>query len=206
MRFKDKLIKGIGEIARAFENRLETPDAIELEKEKCWIGLQEERGAVIRVCTCHAAGGVEGVGTYLANQYRSIDPQKDMAAIRQIIDMGAVVSSRVLFGKIVKAEGFPGNDMAPKEFGTFDAFRAAFFGDDSIDYAYLYAVDEDDPVNYLWVSMTKVPFELETACTTFVPRREFLRKRNVGIASLSRTIRHHFFAPLSSARSRILKT
>ncbi len=70
-----------------------------------------------------------------------------------------------------------GGSGSIKQYKDFDVFYADFFKDPGIDYAYLFAIDEDDPVNYLWVCMTRLPFALGGIESGFQARPEFMNRK-----------------------------
>ncbi len=147
---------------------------VDESKEKCWIGLQEERGAPIRVCTCHSYGGIDYIGQYLYEKFSSWQYEKDggvvVKKLRPIIDMKDITVgkiSKVLKNveALIRISTGQVNDEIVKQFDGFGAFYTAFFKAVGIDYAYLFAVDptyptNQGPVRYDWAAMTKISFSL----------------------------------------------
>nr|MDO8109227.1 hypothetical protein [Candidatus Sigynarchaeota archaeon] len=144
------------------------------KEEICWIGLQEERGAPIRACTCHSFRDIDDIGVYLYGKYSSWQYEKDSGLVvkrlRTLIDMKDVIVgrwTRVLkdVAELIPVSNNQSNAGNPMEFEDYEAFYNAFIKTPGIDYAYLFAVPVDNAASgyknrHEWAMLTKVPFSL----------------------------------------------
>ncbi len=149
--------------------------------EKCWIGLQGERGGSIKTCTCHSNGGIDKVGRYLTSHFPRRGSQKEVERLKLVIEMIDIVAKPSKFLKYVNGLELAGAEHEKsetnKEFKDFDAFSAAFFKDPSIDYAYLYVACRirENPNSHIWLCLTKIPFDLDEV-VGFIPLSELVKK------------------------------
>ncbi len=137
---------------------------IDGSEEKCWIGLQQERGGVIEVCTCHSYGGIKKVGAYLNYGFNHMDSRRDVEVLRPIVERKDVVPGMTKFLKNVDRLEPAGAEHerseSSKVFGGLDEFLAAFFKEPTIAYAYLFAIYDAHSTRHRWVCWTKVALYL----------------------------------------------
>ncbi len=150
---------------------------IDKSKETCWIGLQEEPGAPIRVCTCHSYGGLEEMGSYLVygfstptfkESWTGVDPEGAvLKRMRRLIEMKDVIATMKgkffpMIHEFVPAGAGLTKDSPIKAFESFEAFSANFFNAAGIDYAYLLTIDRTPTARRrrTWAALTKITFDL----------------------------------------------